>query len=346
MIESLKRELNRLAEEAAELAERIPRAKDLAKTEGDKATLEQVKLNLISFAKEAKEIAEKLSVKEPPPLTVAQALAEADQMRAGLWKVGSLLGEDLGDRYPLRKITAESVATIADLEAAGSRFEWLWEGWIQKGTLTALASSRGGDTTAFIVDLLRRIRNGLRWPDGKEMRLPETAFTFWMTAADRLDKLADQTRNLQTSLETVRFHRLRGQGPHGIDLRTAETWSEFRKLAIGLRPSLLVIDTVEETGVNLNDHRAALRFYRPLHVFARETRCAVLCVTRLTAEGGFSGSRIVEQVRTVLVIGGAGQGDSRRRVEVVKSNSVKPPSLGFVTKDFGNEYDREPRHRS
>src|SRR5262249_29374611 len=73
-------------------------------------------------------------------------------------------------------------ATAADLVAHLATVRWRWEGWLPLGVLTILASERGVGKTRLCADLLRRVANGLPWPDGSPMLLPKSSPCLWVPA--------------------------------------------------------------------------------------------------------------------------------------------------------------------
>ncbi len=51
---------------------------------------------------------------------------------------------------------------------------WLWSNWIPNGMLTLLGGATDGESTAFALDLARRVVQGSEWPDGyPSLHLPK-----------------------------------------------------------------------------------------------------------------------------------------------------------------------------
>ena len=80
-------------------------------------------------------------------------------------------------------------ATACDLIAHQATIQWCWPGWIQKGTITALASDPGCGKTRFCADLARRIYLGLPWPDGTPATLPAKSKVLWIAADSQWSEL-------------------------------------------------------------------------------------------------------------------------------------------------------------
>jgi hypothetical protein len=95
---------------------------------------------------------------------------------------------------------------------------------------------------------------------------------------------------------------------------------------------------------NLCRPEDAKAFYQPLQFIARRQNCAGLCLTHLNAAGQFLGRRVLEKVRTAILIDQPREDDDRRRVRITKSNRKKPEPLGMSVGDDGNsqEYDDDP----
>jgi hypothetical protein len=242
------------------------------------------------------------------------------------------------------KITAADVATLADLAKAGAEIRWLWPGWIQIGVLTALASEAGLGKTRFCADLLRRLRQGLPWPDGEKIALPDasSATALWVVSDQNHDELVSLARDFGIE-DAIYVNALKTDPYSGVSLETAEDLGALGARIAAVKPRFVVVDTVGgATDKNLGRQEDARAFYAPLQVMARENACAFLCLTHLSATGQFLGRRVLEKVRTAIKMGRPDANDKRRCLELVKTNSRKPPALGVSMGDTGNEYDDNP----
>jgi hypothetical protein len=239
----------------------------------------------------------------------------------------------------------DEVATIEDLEKAGSQVTWLWEGWIPSGVLTAVAALGGTGKTRFCADLLRRVRHGLPWPDGKPMTLPPDALALWVVSDNHHDEMVTLSRTFGIA-ESVRINAWKQDPYAGVTLETAEDLADLDARIRAVKPALVIIDTVgNSTDRNLSKQEEAKLYYFPLQVLARRHRCAILCLTHLNAGGGFLGRRVLEKVRVAIRMEQPDPATEKRRLEIAKSNSKKPVALGLTMTDHGNEYDADPPHR-
>lgn len=269
----------------------------------------------------------------------ADGTAAGGQTANGTANGSTAGGPGKGPQKPRRVPTAENTATVDDVIAAGCNLEWLWEGWIQKGVLTAVAALAGTGKTRFCADLVRRIRHGLPWPDGKPMQLPPESKVLWVAADRNHGELVALTRAFEIR-DVFLFNAYKDDPLSGTSLDSKEDLIEFKDRILANRPALVVIDTVgSTTDANLSKQEEAKKFYGPLQEIAQRGQCAVLCLTHLNATGHFLGRRVLEKVRIAIRIEQPDPNNPKRKVEVTKSNAPMPPPLGLSMGDCGNEYD-------
>jgi hypothetical protein len=245
------------------------------------------------------------------------------------------------DEAPTPEIDPEDVATIADLRRAGSEVRWAWDGWLPSGVLTALAAPAGTGKTRFCCDLLRRVRHGLPWPDGKPMTLPPDSLSLWVVADNHHDQLVDVAGRFGLE-DVVRINATRAEPYGGVSLETVDDYLALEGRIKAVRPSFVFIDTVgNATDKNLSRQEDAKSFYQPLQILARRYACALVCVTHLNASGQFLGRRVMEKVRVALKLEQF-KGEEKLRLDAPKSFTKKPAALGVTMGDGGNEYDDQP----
>jgi hypothetical protein len=238
-------------------------------------------------------------------------------------------------------VKAEDVATIHDLIRVGAEITWLWEWWIPTGVLTAVAAKGGTGKTRFCADLLRRIRHGLKWPDGTEMKLPPETIALWVVADNHHDEMVTLCRDFDI-VDGVRLNASKADPYGGVTLESVEDYAMLEARIAAVKPTLVIVDTVgNATDKNLSRQEDAKMFYQPLQLIARKHRCAILCLTHLNAAGQFLGRRVQEKVRVAIRIDQY-EGDDKRRLEVKKTNRKTPPALGMIMEDNKNEYDDQP----
>lgn len=246
---------------------------------------------------------------------------------------------------PLPAVGPGDVATIADLRAAGALVRWVWPGWIPLGVLTAVAARGGTGKTRFCADLLRRVRHGLPWPDGRPMTVPREATAMWVVADNHHDEMVTLAESF--GIEDAIFLNADKADPYGgVTLDAPEDYAALEARVKAVRPLLVIVDTVgNATDLNLSRQEEAKKFYAPLQIIARKYACAVLALTHLNAGGHFLGRRVLEKVRVAIRIENPepdNEANTRRRLEVKKTNSKAPPPLGVTMGDRSNEYDDRP----
>lgn len=234
------------------------------------------------------------------------------------------------------------VATIADLARAGAEVSWLWEGWLPRGVLVAIAAEGGTGKTRFCADLVRRVRHGMGWPDGMPIDLPRESKALWVVSDNHHDEMVTLCRSFDIE-ESVLVNAWKGDPYGGVNLEEACDFRDLELRVQKIRPAFVVVDTVgNATDRNLSRQEDARAFYQPLQVIARRNKVCILCLTHLNAAGKFLGRRVLEKVRVALRMDKPDPKDARRALEVVKTNSKKPASLGVTMGDGGNEYDDSP----
>jgi hypothetical protein len=249
------------------------------------------------------------------------------------------------ERERARELERSAVATIADLERCGAQVDWLWPGWIQRGVLTAIAAPGGTGKTRLCADLLRRIRQGETWPDGRAVALPRDSRALWVVSDNHHDEMVSLTRAFGIA-DGVYVNATPKEPYGGVMLETQADFLQLGRRIKAVQPAFVVLDTVgNATDKNLSKQEDAKAFYQPLQVQARLHRCAILCLTHLNAAGEFLGRRVREKVRVAIRIEQPNEADPKRRLEVVKSNSVRPAPLGLMMGDNGNRYDDQPPAR-
>lgn len=236
-------------------------------------------------------------------------------------------------------------ATVADLRRLMSEDGWLWPLWIPSAALTLLASEAGTGKTRFCHDLHRRIALGLPWPDGRPMTVPPGGKVLWVPADNQHREMICIPPAFGIPDELVILNAPASDPFGGTSLMTVEELRDFEERIVRVRPVVVFIDTVTNTGdYKAQDASDAKRQYKPLQEIAIRTRVPIVCVTHLNAGGKVLGRRAVEKVRVVIqeeYPDPDGQPD-RRKLWVSKSFDLKPPALGVTMGAGGNEYDDKP----
>lgn len=245
---------------------------------------------------------------------------------------------------------ADDVAGIDDLVKAGAEIRWVWPNWIQRGVVTAVAAEGGTGKTRFMADLVRRVRHRIGWPDHavagrvSPIDLPPSKWVaLWVVSDNHHDEMVTLCKEFGIA-DCVKLNAAKSDPYGGVTLDAADEFAALEKRVKAVKPLFVIVDTVgNATDRNLSRQEDAKAFYQPLQLISRRQAAAVMALTHLNANGKVLGRRALEKVRTCIRMNGDGNKDStRRRLEITKSNSMKPPALGVTMGGTGNEYDDKP----
>lgn len=235
-------------------------------------------------------------------------------------------------------------ATAEDLIRLQATVQWTWPGWIQRGTLTCLASDPGIGKTRFCADLARRIWHGEEWPDGTPPTLPAGSRVIWVAADSQWAELGTLPAAFGFPPEAIVLNGRRSNPYAGTNLDSMEDLAEFERRIRRIQPGMVFVDTAgNATDRNQGRAEEAKAFFKPLAEIATRCNTSIILVTHLNRGGQVLGNRIVGAVRQVIKLDmpDATQ-ESRRRLRVEKTNSQKPPALGVTMGSAGNTYDTDP----
>lgn len=241
--------------------------------------------------------------------------------------------------------SADDVAGISDLRESGAKLEWVWPGWIQRKVVTLIASEGGTGKTRLAADLTRRVRHQLTWPSGEPIEPHNSpVVSLWVVSDNHHGEMVTLTEKFGID-DCVKVNASRSDPYDGVNLETVEDFYNLEQRVKVCRPLFVFVDTVgNSTDRNLSKQEDAKSYYQPLQILARRQNVAVICLTHLNAGGSVLGRRGTEKVRTLIRMTAQDIKDStcRRRLEVVKSNSIMPPAVGITMGELGNEYDDNP----
>lgn len=240
-------------------------------------------------------------------------------------------------------IQPDQICTLHDLAKAGNEITWVWEGWIQRGVINVLGAEAGTGKTRCVCDLLRRIRHGEPWPDGQPMNLSPNEKSLWVLADNNHDEMVSLGKTFDI-MDNVLINTTKDEPYLGIGLDDIEDLARLEAIIKAVKPIFVVIDTVgNSTDKKLHASEDMKAYYLPLQIIARRNQCAFLCLTHLNSAGGMLGKRVLEKARSVLKMTRPDEDQpNRRKLEVFKSNSLKPAPLGITMGETGNTYDFVP----
>lgn len=235
-------------------------------------------------------------------------------------------------------------ATAADLIEANVTIRWGWDKWLPSGVLSVLASEPGIGKTRFCADLTRRVYLGLPWPDGAAPTFPKGSKTLWVPADNQHAELGTLPQAFGFPPEVLYLNATKRNPFAGTLLDALEDLRDFEMRIRRVQPALVFVDTsLNATDRSAHKPEDAKAFFVPLQQIAARCGVVMLCVTHLNAAGKPLGRRIMGQARLVmqLELPDPDQQD-RRKLYVVKSNSLYPAPLGITMGSGGNEYDSTP----
>jgi hypothetical protein len=235
-------------------------------------------------------------------------------------------------------------ANAADLKTAAEGVEWAWENWIPVGRVSGIAGPEGTGKTRLAMDLARRAHGGLPAPDGQALNIPAGSPSLWICGDGHQDELAEAARKMGIPLEAILFNTL-PEDPYGgtslDDPEAIESLDEF----VGISGAKLVyVDTLTNaTSRDLCRQNEVGPLLAPLQEIAQRHAIAVVLLQHVSREGQALGRRSKGLTRTLLHLACPDPDrPTELRLWVEKSFAVKPPALGVIMGETGNEYTTEP----
>lgn len=241
-------------------------------------------------------------------------------------------------------INIGDIATLYDLEAAGAGTKYFWDKWIQSDVVNLFASPGGLGKSRCLLDIIRRIKFGLPWPDGQPMHIDGKEFrSLWVLADNHHNQMVSVGRKWDI-MDKVWVSAYKSNPFDGTMLETNDDLLSLFAIANTLKPHLVVVDTVGgSTAKNLAKQEDAMVYYNPLMKMARELQCPFICICHVSANGQVYGIRSRERARSVIQMAQPNAPeDEKRRLWVEKSTDAKPPALGMYMTEDGAEYDDDP----
>lgn len=248
------------------------------------------------------------------------------------------------DCVPETQLSDDPIATADDLVQLQATITWTWPGWIQRGTLTCLASDPGIGKTRLCADITRRIWNGLPWPDGTPATLPPESRVLWVAADSQWAELGTLPSSFGFPGKAIILNGRRSNPYSGTNLDSIEDLATLERNIRAAQPALVFVDTIgNATDRNQGRAEEAKAIFKPLAEIATRTNTSIILVTHLNRGGQVMGNRIIGAVRQVIMLDQPeGSEENRRRLRVSKTNSQKPTPLGVTMETAGNTYDTDP----
>lgn len=235
-------------------------------------------------------------------------------------------------------------ATNEDLQKYDLGITWIWNLWFQRSTVNLLSAEGGAGKTRFMLDLCRRTHLGEPWPDGSPtVPWPHQYLAMWVAGDRNHGELLENSTKFGFG-ERISYSGSKTDPLGGITLNTREDFTTLYRRAKAARPMFLVVDTAGgATSYNLTRQEEARQFFAPLSDMALRLGLCVVVITHLNASKNTYGKRAEERVRTVVRITSQDrEPETKRRVEVQKSNARFPDPIGMFLGESGCEYDADP----
>lgn len=222
---------------------------------------------------------------------------------------------------------------------------WLWEGWLPRSMLSLVVAKSGVGKTHWMLDLVRTLQHGQRWPDG-QTGLLASATTVWVEGEGISPEVVERGEALGIDMD--RMYMIEASDGEILDL-TALAWQEeVIETVAAVKPALVVVDSLSTITPNGQDRSEQVT---PLLIWlvglARWSGASVALIHHLRKSNGaqmefpliniddIRGSgQIVAQSRSVIAVNKMSHDlDAPRRLEVLKktiSRGATPKPLGMA----------------
>jgi len=228
--------------------------------------------------------------------------------------------------------------------------EWLWRGYLLKGSSHVLGGKQGTSKGLFTVDIASRLSRGDPMPDGTGGGEPKKVLIVTREDSPE-DALKPRLRVAGARMKNVSWTY--GDFTDGKSIASMQEGAESITEAVKEHGfDLVIIDPlgswVED---DMNNSQSVRAVIDPMSKMARDTGCTVLFVAHLKKSptddlmDAFSGSaQVTAAVRVALHIGPASQDGKRKILNVVKTNYKRPdnPMVYELWKDTAWEEDEPP----
>jgi hypothetical protein len=234
-------------------------------------------------------------------------------------------------------------AHLGDLAAfqAGSRF--IWPGWLVRAHFNLLSSDVKIGKTHLALDLGRRIKLALPWPDGQPPTFAAGTKTLWVAGDRHQDELRERAAAFGLSPEDVLLNASPDQPYGGCNLDDAANVDGLRDRIAAEKPGLIVIDTVwRATHRRLSREDEVNDLMDPIITIAQQFDVAILGLMHLSKDQETLGRRLEGLARAILKMHRPDLAQADRRKLTVIGNFKEPSPLGVTIRDGGCDYDFNP----
>jgi hypothetical protein len=233
---------------------------------------------------------------------------------------------------------------MADANQALSDLGWLWDQWIQKAALSAIVSDPGIGKTRFVIELCWRLYIACLMPDGSPNRFPAGTKTLWMLYDRNWRGVIRAATSFGLPLDAILLPTHKGKPLWLPDFDEPSTMDILRGMIEAHKPGALIIDsTTYASAYNTGKPNESKLAFDPIMDILMETDTAGIGIAHTNAQGGVLNLRMLERVRTKIVISRPDpEAPKRLRIECDKSDEKLPPAIGAEFTDTAVLYDHNP----
>lgn len=269
-----------------------------------------------------------------------------DIIRAAIERARSVVEQVHDDpEIDALQIDEEEQATLQDaLDLCGS-LQYVWNRFIPRGQLSIIAAGEGHGKTRFCVDLTHRLWFKIDWPDGEENTFPAETLTIWVMADNNQPETGQAAMDLGLPPRAILLNTGKSKALEVPILDDPDFISRLRRWIERSGALVVFIDTVTfATSASLSKQDEVARVFTPLSRLAVEMNVAIVCLAHLNSNGGVFGKRLTGLARSVVTLTYPDpEGEpTRRKIEVTKSATKKPPAMGLTFHDNKVTYDFDP----
>jgi hypothetical protein len=245
-------------------------------------------------------------------------------------------------------------STDEKLDECLSGIEWLWDGFIPRGFITALVADQEQGKSMIAQALCDIVLRGTRWPDGQANSPRPGAHLLWIDTEGAIALLHDRMK--QWNMPRGRFI-LPPDPLQELTIDDAKSWAWIEAAIQKFNPPLVIIDALSgahKGQANSEDDMKAVM--RRLSGLAQRYQIALVVIHHLSKPAPgmkdfpvtihrLRGSGAISQYcRSILALGVPDPAQpERRRLDVIKLNlRKKPPAVGYDLTDSGPAWGDAP----
>jgi hypothetical protein len=235
-------------------------------------------------------------------------------------------------------------ATLADADQSLGAAEWAWRYWALRGALAGVVADPGVGKTRVVCDWCKRLWTKDAMPDGTDNPFPPGTKTLWLLYDRNWRGLIRNARAFGLPLESIILPAQKDQPLFLPDFDDRKTMDILKRFIEVHTPGFVVIDSTTYASVwNTGKPNESKIAYDPIMDLLMDTNTAGVGITHTNAQGGVLNRRLLERLRTKVVISRPDPGQpSRLRIECDKSEDKLPPPLGAEFTDTAVVYDYTP----